>query len=405
MLRIALVLATAGTLVLATPAGAEPPASTVDTEMLRWNDEVPGFGGFFYDEAGLATVHLLDPADDGAARETFGADVQVRQGLWEFRQLHEWKSRLVPLLSLPGAVLLDIDEELNRLYIGLDRTAEDREANRERLEEELRASGVPREAVVVEETEPVVLAQTLRDKQAPIPGGVQISFGNSFCTLGFNVYRYLPDDFGFITNSHCSLARGVTEGTVYFQLAAPDRVAVEVADPAYVAGLDPDCPPGRFCRYSDALFARYDYNEPSFGAFGSVARTTGRGSATGSLTLASIPFEVTRVDPFPIVGTQVNKIGRTTGWTYGRVVRSCLHVNPSSTNNTLICQHAVTAGVLPGDSGSPAFRWGTAPRYWQPYGKSRSIEAVGLVWGGTTGSFYFSPITLIEAELGRLIFY
>ena len=405
MLRIALVLATAMTLTLAAPAGAEAPSSTVDAEMLRWNDEVPGFGGFFYDEAGLATVHLLDPANDGAARETFGADVQVRQGAWEFRQLHEWKSRLVPLLSLPGAVLLDIDEELNRLYVGLDQTAKDREANRERVEEELRASGVPREAVVVEEIEPVVLAQTLRDKRTPIPGGVQISFANSFCTVGFNVYRYLPDDFGFITNSHCSRVQGGTEGTVYYQVADPDRIAVEVADPPYVSGSNSGCPPGRFCRYSDALFARYDYNEPPFGDLGSVARTTSRGSATGSLTVASILFDVTRVDIFPTVGTQVNKIGRTTGWTYGRVLRSCLDVNPSSSNVTLLCQHAVTAGNLPGDSGSPVFRWGTAPRFWQAYTKARAIEAVGLLWGGTTGTFYFSPILNIEGELGRLIFY
>lgn len=405
MLRIALVLATVVTLTLAAPVGAEAPSATVDTEMLRWNDEVPGFGGFFYDETGLATVYLLDPANDGAARETFGADVQVRQGAWEFQRLHEWKSQLIPLLSLPGAVLLDIDEELNRLYIGFDRAAENREANRERLEEELRGSGIPREAVVVEETEPVLLAQTLRDKHTPIPGGVHISFGNSFCTVGFNVYRYLPDDFGFITNSHCSLIPGQTEGTVYFQATTPDRVAVEVADPPYFSGGHPDCPPGRSCRYSDALFARYDYNEPPFGDLGSVARTTGRGSATGSLTVASVPFEVTGVDIFPLVGTQVNKIGRTTGWTYGRVVRSCLDVNPSGTNVTLLCQHSVTAGVLPGDSGSPAFRWGTAPRYRQLYTRVRSIEAVGLVWGGTTGSFFFSPILNIEGELGRLVFY
>lgn len=127
MLRIALVLAAATTLSLAT-AGAQEPPLTVDTEMLRWNDQIPGFGGFFYDEAGLPTVHLLDPANDGAARETFGVDIQVRQGAWELRQLAEWKSGLIPLLSLPGAVLLDIDEERNRLYIALDVTAEDRGA-------------------------------------------------------------------------------------------------------------------------------------------------------------------------------------------------------------------------------------------------------------------------------------
>jgi hypothetical protein len=80
MLRIALVLVTAATLSLAAAAGAEGPSTTADTEMLRWNVGIPGFGGFFYDEAGLPTVHLLDPAADGAARETFGATSRCGKG-------------------------------------------------------------------------------------------------------------------------------------------------------------------------------------------------------------------------------------------------------------------------------------------------------------------------------------
>ncbi|HKV11971.1 MAG TPA: hypothetical protein VJ725_27750, partial [Thermoanaerobaculia bacterium] len=381
----------AATLSLAT-AGAQEPPLTVDTEMLRWNDEIPGFGGFFYDEAGLPTVHLLDPENAGAARETFGADVQVRQGAWEFRQLAEWKSGLIPLLSLPGAVLLDIDEELNRLHIALDITAEDREANRERLERELLFSGVPREAVIVDEIEPAVPMQLLTDGFSPIPAGVHVAFANSFCTLGYNVQREATGEFGFLANSHCSRIQGQTEGTVYSQPAAPNAVAAEVHDPPFTAG--PLCPPGRFCRYSDALFARYDH--PDFGAASTVARTGYRGRYTGSLSTAQTPFRVGSVDIFPPVGSEVNKIGRTTGWTYGRVVFSCVDLNVASNNLTLYCQHGVQAGARPGDSGSPVFRWRG--------GKMPYVQAVGLLWGASSRHFYFSPILNLEAELGKLIF-
>lgn len=391
MLRIALVLAAATILPLAA-AGAQELPSTVDTEMLRWNDEIPGFGGFFYDEAGLPTVHLLDPENAGAARETFGADVQVRQGAWEFRQLAEWKSGLIPLLSLPGAVLLDIDEELNRLRIALDATAEDREANRERLERELIFSGVPREALVVDEIEPAVPARLLLGGFSPIPAGVHVSFDNSFCTLGYNVRREVAGDFGFLTNSHCSRIGGVTEGTVYSQPDSRRAVAVEVDDPRFTS--DPLCPPGRFCRYSDALFARYD--DPVFGAVATVARTEYRGHNTGSRQTVENPFRVASVDPFPPVGSEVNKIGRTTGWTYGRVSLSCVDVNVAGSNLTLYCQHVVRGGARPGDSGSPVFRWRD--------GKIQWVQAVGLLWGVSTLHFYFSPIHNIEVELGKLSF-
>lgn len=392
MLRTALALIPAVALLLAAPLPAQEPPLTVDTEMLRWNDGIPGFGGFFYDDAGLPTVYLLDPSQDGAARETFGAEVQVLPGTWEFRQLAEWKSRLLPLLSLPGAVLLDIDESLNRLRVSLHATAEDRKVNRERVELELAFSGVPRKAVIVDETEPVLPAQSLTDRFEPVPGGVHIAWGGSFCTLGYNVFRQATGDFGFITNSHCSQIQGRTEGTVYHQPADPNPVAVEVHDPAYRAS--PWCPPGRYCRYSDALFARY--HDPSLGAFPLVARTAGRGVQTGSSDTVSSPFQVVTLIPFPLQGWEVNKIGRSTGWTYGRITQTCADIN-SAPGITLLCQHTVHAGARPGDSGSPVFRVRGS--------RFPAVHAAGLLWGYTTNYLYFSPIHNIESELGKLTFY
>ena len=62
-------------------------------------------------------------------------------------------------------------------------------------------------------------------------------------------------------------------------------------------------------------------------------------------------------------GAEVNKIGRTTGWTYAKIGATCIAVNVSGTNVTQLCQSRTTSQVAgavgPGDSGSPVFYWRT----------------------------------------------
>ena len=97
-------------------------------------------------------------------------------------------------------------------------------------------------------------------------------------------------------------------------------------------------------------------------------------------------------------GAEVNKIGRTTGWTYGKILATCIAVNVSNTNVTQLCQSRTTnqaAGVVgPGDSGSPVF-------YWRG---GSNVTLIGLLWGGNAaGTFFvFSPMSGIESELGPL---
>jgi hypothetical protein len=99
------------------------------------------------------------------------------------------------------------------------------------------------------------------------------------------------------------------------------------------------------------------------------------------------------------MGDPLHKIGRTTGWTYGPVVRSCIDVNLDDTDITLTCQTVVAAGVGVGDSGSPVFtRKGNNGALLQ-----------GIVWGAgefdDRASFILSPIAAIERELGPLRFH
>ena len=221
--------------------------------------------------------------------------------------------------------------------------------------------------MIVEEVEPVRFAATLRNRVRPVVGALQINFPGFLCTLGFNATR--NGQRSFITNSHCTNVQGGNEATPYWQPTqgvAPTRIATEVADPAYTTGGG--CPSGRRCRRSDAARARYASGTTS--TLGRIARTSGANN--GSLTITG-NFTIT-AEGGASVGQQVHKIGRTTGWTRGSVSGTCVNTNVVGTNITQLCQTLVSAGVGPGDSGSPVFR---------RQGTGSNVTLLGILWGGS----------------------
>lgn len=381
-----------GGVALSSPPAGEGPVRSVDDELLRIGRQIPGFGGLFYDEQGRPSVYLLEPEGGGAAAvKSLGTDVRVLRGDYEIERLLAWRHEIRPLLGLPGVAFLDTDEARNRVVVGVDSRAKGTDLGR--LERELLAAGVPREAVVFQEAAPFEDLVGLRDKIRPVPGGSQIVFSNFACTLGFNAFR--GNVFGFVVNSHCSNVRGESDGTRYSQSTPTSGgIGTEIVDPGF--STLPPCPAGRRCRMSDAAFARYD--KASLGGQGKIARTLSGGTETGSLTLknAGARFTITGRRSSPLQGETVHKVGRTTGWTFGTVTGTCVDAN-NSTDITLFCQSVVRAGSGSGDSGSPVF-------YVLPGNKAR---LVGILWGGRTdpnlGTLYaFSPLQNIETELGQL---
>ena len=153
-------------------------------------------------------------------------------------------------------------------------------------------------------------------------------------------------------------------------------------------------PAGRRCRFSDAALVQSNGDQ----AVGYIARTTSRGRYSGSLTIsASNPhLSFTSQSGVAFPGTQVEKVGRTTGWTYGPVTSFCADVNVSGTDITLFCQTLVDAGGAGGDSGSPVFAWDGGY-----YGLA---TLHGILWGvNSSGNvFVFSTIGNVERELGCL---
>jgi len=307
-------------------------------------------------------------------------------------QLAGWFEKASPaVLALGGTVFADHDEANNRLLFGIEHAAAARGVSTA-----LAHLGIPSSAYAVVVTEPIHLAATLRDVWRPTQGGIQIHFGQFLCTMGFNA-----DDGtqrSFITNSHCTNTQGGVENTQYFQPTStidPTVIATEVEDPTYFR--HGACPRGRKCRYSDASRALYSSSVAS--TRGVIAKTSGPN--TGSLVVTGA-FTITAQDDNTTsfaLGTTVNKVGRTTGWTQGNVTQTCVNTNVSGSNITQLCQTFVqnpggAVVVGGGDSGSQVFRITSGD----------NVQLVGILWGGSSDSklFVFSPLKQIRAELGPI---
>jgi hypothetical protein len=292
------------------------------------------------------------------------------------------------VLALAGTVFADDDEVNQRLVFGVEN---------ERVIPAVRMAlthlGIQSSEYEVRVTAPIHQLATLRDVWRPTLAGIQLHFDRFLCTLGFNADA--GGERSLITASHCTTRQGGVDGTQYFQpLSTVDNtvIATEVDDPEYFTSkTNPECPNGRHCRYSDAARALYSSGVPS--TRGAIARTTGANN--GSLEVAG-SFSVTDQDDAGTqapVGAVVNKVGRTSGWTQGEVIATCVNTNVFGTNIQQLCQTFVAAGVAGGDSGSGVFAI-TA---------GKKVTLVGILWGGSGSQLYvFSPLNQVEKELGPL---
>ena len=358
---------------------------------------VPGFGGFFVDDQGSPTVYLVTLGRRAAAEQALApwfrernrsaTALRVLPARFVWTDLERWFTQASPeALAVPGAVFADADEAGNRVHIGVEHAAA-----ASRVRSVLARLGIPAGAADVEIVAPIRQVLTLRGAVRPVVAGVQINFPGFLCTLGFNATR--QGVVGFVTASHCTNTQGGVESTPYWQplqTTKPVQIATETVDPSYKSTLA-GCPAGRRCRRSDAAFAKYV--NATKNTLGTIARTASTSSS--DLTIAggwTITSNATS-SSFT-VGETVSKVGRTTGWSRGKVLATCATVNVSGSTVTQICQTIVNAKVGAGDSGSDVFtvKSGT------------SVKLDGVLWGasvdGTT--YVFSPFANMTGELGGL---
>jgi hypothetical protein len=376
----------------------------LDAIFVRIAQDLPGFGGLYYDESQTLNV-VMAPATMSAAEvanhlhgwlPTLGIEEEavqrlvIREGQYDFARLAAMRARADQVVwSLGQVVFTDADEQANRVHIGVENDAAAGAVRRA-----LAMAGLPSEAVLVSLSEPEYPMQGLRDRVRPVAGGLQINFPGFLCTLGFNVRPAgFPDAVhGFVTNSHCTSVRSQMTGTPYWQPtgsvpgpADPNFIGNEEWDiPFFTSADNPICPPGNLCRWSDSAGARYATGVEN--AFGQIYRTTGFGSLV--IDPAMPRWNITEERPRTIVGDSVHKTGRTSGWTRGVTFAACANVGVAGTTpqQLMLCQDRTnqTPGIAGGDSGSA---------YYQVIGPNQ-IRLVGILWGGTT----FSPMENIRFE-------
>jgi hypothetical protein len=373
---------------------------------------VPGFGGYFLDASGAPAVYLLDPAQRPAAEAALAAflasrgfsaaDLVVLQGQYEYAQLDAWyRLSRNSAFGVAGIVLGDVDEGRNRIRFGVADVGAIGAVQNAVL-----AAGVPAGAVLVERRSPVARVATLRNRVRPLQGGLQINFfatpvgvpSVSFlCTYGFNAtFDGVPS---FVTNSHCSNNEGGEDvRTLYYQHLrnVANFIGTETEDPDWQFDLSADtslrCPPPFQCRWSDALRATIAPD---------VAFTLGRIARVDEITttlddtIHTIAgyFTIKSDQGDPVQGEIANKVGRTTGWTRGVTLATCVDVLALETNHIRLCQAQVHALVDGGDSGSPVF----AQR-----NNGSQARLLGILWGGSVDEsdphFTYSPLSGIRRD-------
>jgi hypothetical protein len=390
-------------------------AQNTDEALLELERTLPNLGGLYFGEDGATHVLLTDRATEAEAltaraigdalaqqrassrsQSALQAPTKVQPAMFRFSELKQFRDQARQVLNLEGVHTLDANERANRVSVGV--VSEDA-ADRARawwVKQQL-----PLEALEVSVQQEFLPQWTLNSYIRPTPGGYAIvnNYGG-ICTLGYPVYSYAQGLWGFITNSHCTNTQGGVEFTGFTQGGV--YLATEYADPPYVTSAHPSypaCPVGKVCRFSDAAFAGDPYY--GAGAFGKIANTInycGLPQTHCSTTVDSFrPTNTPRTfASSPLVGQHFEKIGRTTGWTYGPINQTCVHINQAGSNRTILCEYTVEAGSAPGDSGSPVFTWN---------GTNNPIG--GILWGGNSSNtlFVFSDYIGIDIELGTMAYY
>lgn len=354
----------------------------------------PGFGGMsFNSQDQVLEVYSLDlnegPVLTKAFAAVFGATrvprngIRVRQGDYSVLQLAQWyESVRNKVLTLDGVVATDLHEGKNRLWVGIED-----ETVRTAVDAQLDSLGIPKGAVIIEVTGPIVsTVLTIRDSVRPVDGGVQITNGTSgkICTYGFTTLKD-GTTLGMVTAAHCTGTEGYVDSVAFYQPSGSDsttRVGWESIDPPlFNNSQNSRCPAGKACRYSDSTFVTGGSLTLNRGY---IARPNGIGSITIDST--NPRFRITAEGSF-MTGDTVSKVGRTSGLTSGSVSQTC-YDGASESGVYYLCQGVAEMVMQPGDSGSPVFKG------------SSDVTLVGLAWGAIGTKTVFSSLGSVYMDLG-----
>ncbi len=426
------------------PASARRAAQGLDALFLKFADDLPGFAGYFYNDAGDLVVQMTSRGDERAARALLAQTARTRPQQWhnpwtrpaqiiiqrtqfDFVQLQAVRGRLAAdpaiLAEVPS---FDTNEVTNEVVLGV--TSEEA---RQRVLGRVSALQLPANAIRIDVVPPTTFITSLQNRVRPVIGGLRIEFtdtvhppnppGPRDCTLGINVlYGNAAQGIatgtpGFYTAAHCSPVQGQNDSVEYRQGTAPyaDRIGQETYDPPNFNFMtNPDCiyqQGNTWCRYSDVAFATYDQGVNR--KQGYLGKTMWRGTGAGSTNFGSIDLAIlggawqftATSTVLPTVGMTLEKVGEKTGWTGGVVIgnggATCADQPARNLADQIVyvlCSTTVDAYATGGDSGSPVFR----------ILSDNNVEFAGIVWGETgTGRFWFSDVNQIAKSMGTDVQY
>lgn len=326
---------------------------------------------------------------------------------WTFQTLEDARARMRDVLTIKGVTFLDLDESCGCINVGIADAS-----LAQQVADFAKAAGVWVQ-VKTEIAAPYVEQQmTLQSQFRPTMGGVQImNEGGGICSLGLPVFSFSAGRHGFLTASHCTQgARGGVRPSEFFQaggLMNQDKIGNEFTDPAlFTNATDTNCPVNRLCRYTDVAFGEYGFSwQFMVGRVKQPAARCGSGVTCGlGVTRATDDIRMVGGISGLFMGTVVDKIGRTTGWTSGAIIGTCVDStvntrdamgNIVDSGMTMLCQNRVDADSEPGDSGSSVFEFND---------RTDSGLFAGVHWGGNGTTFIYSPVEMIDRELGSFVY-
>jgi len=391
-------------------------------------NRVPGFGGYGVGNDGVMTVWTGKNTAPGEAARVVRASIadrarlsgsnpqlpsmRERRSRFDFQALARWRDSITlgELGRWRGLVEVDLNEAENRIDLGFLETAI--EAARRDVRSRLSSYGVDPQAVHIFATHQASIGRgistparlstgpTLREPAFPFVGGHQIALEGpplgGYCTAGVVVER--NGVRGVVSNSHCSattygLDVGYSIGNAYhltyplgFETVDPNAESCEILNSGFTVP----------CRDSDAAF--FQLYEGVASRRGAIARTASYVNGWG----VSGSIDVSASNPFFAIlttaaagtvqqGHYLMKMGRTTGWSGGQVVSTCVDVIATD-GRMRKCSGKATYLSDGGDSGSPVF---TVSNY-------DGAHLIGLTWGGSQGDqrSYFSYWSDVIQELG-----
>jgi len=382
------------------PAPLDGDLYPAEKEALDLAQQIPGYAGDWHEGdthfVALTAAGKADEASrvlDARPAPEHGQHGEVKTGggrqflpaSFDYLTLRGFRDRAAAeVLSVEGTTFLDLDERENRVVIGIvDETP------RGEVEAKLKEAGVPAGATQVLVTGKIEEHQTLQQFKRPLEGAWQIQNANGpICTLGFITRNPANGAASFVTNSHCTAAYWGLDGISFSQNLNNLWVGREVRDPApfgcALFGLIR-------CRWSDAAIVQVNGATVAFNRIAKTSFWAGPNFGPfGSIQTVQPSFTVTGVQPWPFLGQIVDKNGRTSGWTYGRVTRTCVTM-PRTATRWRLCQFWATYTSKPGDSGSPVFIW-----------HGDNVTLAGINWGGSDflGQAFFSAAQGMRWDLG-----